>query len=895
MLSRIFRPAPKWQSQKAKKRIEALATLNITEEKDLEVLLRLAREDNEPAVRREAVKYLHDADVITQIQKRDLDPVVREMACQRLHDLLAGKQPGPMTLAQRIERVQRITAAPTLIQLIREADGIEIKLAALAQLSDEMYLDDIARHSSIARLRLAAAQRITNPRILEALAEVAREKDKSVYKAIKSRLDLITQGNKNERLLQEKREALCTAMETHARSALNPLYAAKAENLRQQWQEQHGNEDAALSERFETAFALAWKPVSEANAREQRSADEAQAREEMRESVETLESTLQEYHGQDDFDLPSLAALRKTQRLRWELATQLQNPTPDMAARHDKATGALENLEQLLTQWQQDKPVIAATLTGLDTMSAEEKTLSLQTLALTLSSYQAYNLPLPLLLCSIPEQPAQVSAEKKLAAPAKNDSAREKFQHLLAALATSVEAGNSRDASKQLRRAKEFAREQHLHDPRLGELSECVLELKSWAGFAVQPKKETLISEMQALIEHEMDPDDKADAIHALQESWKALGVADAAIEQPLWERFKSAGDKAFEPCRVHFATQRELRLLNLKKRMALCAQLEGYQAALPERIDWKNHEAILRTARKEWPQYIPVDRHKNLPVQERFTQALQALEGLLQEVQKKNENQKLELISKVQTLATISDLRAACDQTKKLQQQWKGIGPAHAIVERKLWETFRAACDTLFALRDAELKARNLARDAALQQAQELIASYEQLAISPDISLKSAAATLEEAFNALTLPREKATALRDKFNAARQHVGQAQREQLASASIARREAVIRSWESRQSAEKNDENSNKVAEKVKAETLLLDMEIMLGLPSPEDQQQARRERQILLLQKKGLRSAAESNQGKALLDDFLKTGPVAQEAKAALAARLRSILLKQEE
>ena len=44
MLDRLFRSAPKWQSPKARQRIEALAALNPALEHDLWVLLRLARE-----------------------------------------------------------------------------------------------------------------------------------------------------------------------------------------------------------------------------------------------------------------------------------------------------------------------------------------------------------------------------------------------------------------------------------------------------------------------------------------------------------------------------------------------------------------------------------------------------------------------------------------------------------------------------------------------------------------------------------------------------------------------------------------------------------------------------------------------------------------------------------
>lgn len=905
MLSRFFSNEPKWQSPKARKRIEALADLKFDTKTDAEILLKLARDDSEPAVRLAAIACVHDIDVLMQIQKRDLDASVRDAALKHLHNLLGGKA-GSISQAQRIEHIQRITTPATLAHLIHEGDVIEIRLAAIAQLQDEMYLDDIVRHSAVARLRLAAAERISSPKILEALAEISRQKDKNVYKAIRARLDQSSHAEKHQQALQEKRELLCQAMETHARGALNPLYAAKASSLRQQWQDLSAEpSDVLLSERFETAYATAFAQISEIVAREQRLADETQAREEMQESVSTLEATLGEYQGQEDFDLPSLSALRKTQRLRWELAAQLQTPSADLAKRYEAATLALDGLEQLLIQWQQDKAVVEATVTSLDSLNEEEKLLSLQTLKETLAGYTVFALPLPQLLqevvtltgsITLVDMPATIKAKVLSPAAQNKQAAREALQALLDTLSATIEAGNSREAAKQLRRTQEFARENHVQDARLAELADRVHELKSWAGFAVQPKKEALIAAMQALVEHVMEPDDKADAIHALQEQWKALGVADAAVEQPLWETFKAAGDKAFEPCRVHFAAQRELRQQNLKKRINLCEQLSSYQAALPAVMDWKAHDTILRTARKEWQSYLPVDRQKIAPVQERFNQVLQALEGLLIDVQKKNESEKRELISKVQALLQNHDMRAACDQTKLMQQQWKGIGQAHPKVDRKLWDDFRAACDAVFAKRDADFKSRQEARDAAVTEANGLIDAIERLGISNHKIFNAELAQLEEAFNALSLPREKSDALRQKFNDSRLSKEQSCRAQLEQERLAQRENKVSQWQNQMAPENNTEpqSANADAETEKAETLLLDLEIMLGLPSPETQQTARRERQIALLQKKGLRSSAEGNPATSLVNEFFKTGPIAAERSAALATRLRAVLEKTE-
>ncbi len=882
MLKRLFGSEPKWQSPKSQKRIDALAELDLHQEQDAGILLKLAREDSEPAVRRAAIAWLTDADVITQIQKRDLEASVRDAATQRLHDLLAGKAAG-LSTEQRLERVQRITAPQTLIHLIREADAMDIRLAAVAQLDDEIYLDDIARNSSIARLRQAAAERISTPALLEALADATKQKDKNVYKTLRARLDEQNRQQKAAQAHQEKCDALCAAMEAHARSALNPLYAAKAESLRQQWQDLPAPASAAHIERFETALALALRQVGEVQAAEQRRADEAQAREEMQHCVTTLEATLAEYQGQEDFDLPSLAALCKTQRLRWELATQLQAAPAELARRHATASAGLARLEEMLLQWQQDSLLVEATQARLSEAGDEERQTCLQALTEVKNNYRQYGLPLPQRLHKTTVDEATPSRPDEN----RQQEQRQQLKKLLAGIAASVEAGNSRDAARQLRRAQELAREHHLHDARLGELGERVRELKSWAGFAVQPKKEALLEKMRALLVHEMEPDDKADAIHALQEEWKALGVADASVEQPLWEQFKAAGDAAYEPCRAHFAAQRELREQNLKKRSELCEQLQSYADALPSIPDWKKHEAIIRTARQEWQGYQPSDRQKTRPLQDRFNALLKALEDRHREVQKKNEVAKQQLVQRAQQLQELDDTRSACDQAKTLQQAWKGIGAGHHKADQRLWQEFRAACDALFAKRDGEFKARQEARDTLAQQAGELIQAMQQLAGSADIKAQgSEASRLEEVFRTLDLPRDKNDNLRRQFDAARRQFDNAGREQASQARLRAQAEKVEQWMMRSA-----DAGGLAPQDEKAATLLLDLEILLDIPASAELQEARRARQMQRLQSQGLRKQS-GEQTSLLLEDLLKTTPLSATALPGFAERLRVILGK---
>lgn len=54
-------------------------------------------------------------------------------------------------------------------------------------------------------------------------------------------------------------------------------------------------------------------------------------------------------------------------------------------------------------------------------------------------------------------------------------------------------------------------------------------------------------------------------------------------------------------------------------------------------------------------------------------------------------------LCSKAESLAHSSDTRTAVEEIKRLQAEWKSIGPVPRDRADELWETFREACDQVF------------------------------------------------------------------------------------------------------------------------------------------------------------------------------------------------------
>jgi hypothetical protein len=147
-------------------------------------------------------------------------------------------------------------------------------------------------------------------------------------------------------------------------------------------------------------------------------------------------------------------------------------------------------------------------------------------------------------------------------------------------------------------------------------------------------------------------------------------------------------------------------------------------------------------------------------------------METLTQHIEAKravHRARKTELVNKARALLEHDDLEAAAEQAKQLQQEWKALGLARPAADRTLWKAFRAACDELFAKRDAQRDRRRSRRDQLLEEAEAICVRFETLMgesgpIDLD-TLRREAGQLRSAFQSLALPHGRdARAVNERF-----------------------------------------------------------------------------------------------------------------------------------
>ena len=109
-----------------------------------------------------------------------------------------------------------------------------------------------------------------------------------------------------------------------------------------------------------------------------------------------------------------------------------------------------------------------------------------------------------------------------------------------------------------------------------------------------------LVERMQSLVGAEISPEELARQIRRLRDEWRTLHRGAAGEEPtPEWQQFDEAAERAYEPCREHFARQAEQRKENQARREALLERLGRFAAEQAgEQPNWRLiRQAIVRGA----------------------------------------------------------------------------------------------------------------------------------------------------------------------------------------------------------------------------------------------------------------------------------------------------------
>ena len=214
-----------------------------------------------------------------------------------------------------------------------------------------------------------------------------------------------------------------------------------------------------------------------------------------------------------------------------------------------------------------------------------------------------------------------------------------------------------------------------------------------------------IIEELKELINSDENTGSTFARFRELQSKWKEIGLVPQQSVKDLWETYNLHVENFYNYIKIN----RELRDLDLKKnyeaKLSLCEQAE--ELTLESQVV----EAFrkLQKLHDEWRETGPVAMEFKEALWERFKEASSRINKRHQEhfeslksEQTKNLALKTELCEKTEALATRTmlsrkDWNKASEELLEIQKVWKTIGYAPKKENNRIYERFRAACDSFF------------------------------------------------------------------------------------------------------------------------------------------------------------------------------------------------------
>jgi hypothetical protein len=592
---------------------------------------------------------------------------------------------------------------------------------------DEAAAVEFILQCEFSELRLAAAEFVHSPAQLERVHAAVRNNDRRVAKLMQSRLDAIRH---HEAELRRGQAAIEQAEALLKDALLTPNHVAE---LDRKWSVIVAPELAdafaavrgQLARRLEAQVALQRAMIDRLAALRQLEHDGLTA-------AEIGERLQQMAHAQAQaLDAAERASLPRT--LVAEFNAEHARLAAGLATiEHGQA--ALAAREAALAEWQAQAPAqlkadaLRRAWTSLPALPQGAAGTLLQ------RRFDELLATLP----QEPRKPREASAPKPAAAaPAKARGADQQFLDTLDAMEAALQQGSLGTAAELDKILKDTRHDKGMRlspaqADRLAHVRAELKRLSDWARWGGNVSREELIKQVEALPTQQLAMSELAKKVGSMRERWKALDSLSGAAPKSLWERFDAACTAAYAPAAAHFRHLADERHTNAARGQALVAEATAEIERLESgEADWKHLAATVQRLRMAWSHLGAIDRKDKKRLDHQFADALNTLQGPLEQQRKAEMGMREELIE--EAAAIDGHDRHAIDTLRALQARWQEQAralPLERKAEQALWQRFRAACDAVFAQRkesahaaDAERRAHEAAKEALCVRLEEAAA----------------------------------------------------------------------------------------------------------------------------------------------------------------------------
>jgi DNA repair protein SbcC/Rad50 len=718
------RKQPLWQQKDADARATGVA--QSADPKLIEQLPEIARNDPDAQVRLRAIKRIDGLETLRAIADGDTDAAVRQAAKDRLiADLKRGGDG-----AERLAIVRAAHDRTQLEALAKDAHHPNVRWAALQQLNRAAAYKNAAMHDADPALRRRALAEIRDANALKAIIEAARKTDKALSREAASALEALKLKAGDPAALRERALKLCQALEDLVRRVERD--EAPVLKLREDWRALGEIGDAALKQRFDGALKTLRETIDAPQLREEARAERVQARADI---INTLERLATEAN--DDLDLEAqiggLDQLIGVSRAAWAQQAAADLSDTERARYDEAAANAQARLVALVAERPAD-PKVAALSESIDAL-AKRRGHAQRDIDAFAPQIQALRTQLPdsasnRAALGALDARLQAMGEKLKESAALAQSLALSAEGWIDELMAALERGDSRQAleiDQRIFNAQNKVKPAQLAikpaaRKRLDEAEAQLAELKKWRGWSQADARTRLIEDAEALKAAGLHPDALEERARELRDAWRKLESRKPEEAKAQRAPFDAAIDAALAPAKAYLDKRNALQNQRLASSRELLEQLQNVPAEIPDFNALRDLIKLGRDEQRQIDALPPKARGKHARA---LRDALDALAKRLDAHFDELGEQRETLIRAAENLAQHADVRHAIAQSKALNERWKAIKGLPRKRDQGYWERFRAAIDGIYARANSE---RDQARAAEAELNQRESALMERI-----------------------------------------------------------------------------------------------------------------------------------------------------------------------
>lgn len=293
-------------------------------------------------------------------------------------------------------------------------------------------------------------------------------------------------------------------------------------------------------------------------------------------------------------------------------------------------------------------------------------------------------------------------------------------------------------------------------------------------------KKQQVVEDLKALLETQEDVNATFPAFREIQNRWREIGPVPVNSYRDINDSYQFCVEKFYDMVKIN----RDLRDLDFKKNLeakqAFCEAAE--KLAENENVVNAFHE--LQKLHEQWKEFGPVAKEYREDIWNRFKAATAAVNKRYQAhfedlkvQQADNLVKKTALCEKLEEIAakadgnikSSSEWNALTKEIEDIQAQWKKIGFASKKENQKIYDRFRASCDSFFEKKRAYYAEYKDGMNANLEKKLAIVAEAEELKSSKEWkSTSDKFIELQKRWKEIgAVPRKKSEQLWKKFRAA--------------------------------------------------------------------------------------------------------------------------------